>query len=593
MKKQRSLPYLQTFLAVIFLSISQYAFSAAPTSIKEAIETQQRSQSAIENIDANKQIVRPGSTPLSTLLTLKELVKQKKYEEGTIYLDLRYLPQKVKKVGAPKLLKQLMIIWQQQNLLDLTAVSNSPDGMQNDGLPPYRDLIGYLKSTKGKIPVYLQKVPDPAVGYLWKISNRTLIKVPALWSEFGYPSWATTIANYLPDFKFFHMENWQFVGVVFIVVLSWYAIKLLTTFFGFIWLKLYPERTAFQHFLVNGLRFAVTIWLLQYGINQLGLSLQAKVVLTSGILDYLAIMFLSLGIIELIAQRLINKLNEKFSRALIRPLSTTVKVLVVIVLILSWLSDAGYSLTTVLTGLGIGSLAIALAAQKTLENVFGAFTLYIARPIKPGDFCKFGEITGTVEEIGLRSTRIRKLNRSIVHVPNSIFASKELENYAEIDRRLYKKELRVRLDTSVEQLRLLLIALRELIISHPKTLDIAARARFEEIERDAFLIVVNAYVNTKSLPELKAIAEDLNFHILDILHKLNIRLATPEQRIVITKGHPIPEDVQKEAEAKIQELIEQEKLPFPNFSDDEKAAIKDTLAYPPPGSPKKEKTEDS
>lgn len=593
MKKQPSWSFLQTFFTVIFLSISQQAISAAPTNIKEAIETQQRSHSAIENIDANKQTVRPGSTPLSTLLTLKELVKQKKYEEGTIYLDLRYLPQKVKQVGAPKLLKQLMIIWQQQNLLDLTTVSNSPDGMQNDGLPPYRDLIGYLKSTKGKIPVYLQKVPDPAVGYIWKISNRTLIKVPALWAEFGYPSWATNIANYLPDFKLFHMENWQFVGVVFIVIMSWYFIKLLTNFLGFIWTKLYPERTAFHHFLVNGFRFAVTIWLLQYGINQLGLSLQAKVVLTSGILDYLAIMFLSLGIIELIAQRLINKLNEKFSRALIRPLSTTVKVLVVIVLILSWLSDAGYSLTTVLTGLGIGSLAIALAAQKTLENVFGAFTLYIARPIKPGDFCKFGEITGTVEEIGLRSTRIRKLNRSIVHVPNSIFASKELENYAEIDRRLYKKELRVRLDTSVEQLRLLLIALRELIISHPKTLDIAARARFEEIERDAFLIVVNAYINTKSLPEFKAIAEDLNFHILDILHKLNIRLATPEHRIVVTRSDRISEDVQKEAEAKIKELIEQEKLPFPNFSDDEKAAIKDTLVYPPLGSPKKEKNEES
>lgn len=131
-----------------------------------------------------------------------------------------------------------------------------------------------------------------------------------------------------------------------------------------------------------------------------------------------------------------------------------------------------------------------------------------------------------------------------------------------------------------------------MIISHPRTLDVAARARFEEIERDAFLIVVNTYVNTKSLPEFKAIAEDLNFHILEILHKLDIRLATPEQRIVITKSSPLSDEVQKEAEAKIQALIDQEKLPFPNFSDEEKAALKDTLAYPPTGSPQKDKTED-
>lgn len=588
MQKQRFFLFLKIFLATLCLSATQQAYSDTETTFKQAVETQQRSQALLDKSDSGKQKIRPGSTPLSTLLTMTELVKQGKYDEAAKYLDMRYLPARVKRIGAKELLRRLIIIWQQQNLLDLTAISNAPEGAQNDGLPSYRDLMGYINSSQGKVPVYLQKISDPTVGYIWKISNQTLVQIPTLWAEFGYPDWATSVSSYLPEFKVFHMENWQFVSVVVIIIASWYLIKLLTNLLGFIWSRLYPEKTAFHHFLTGGLRYAMTMWSIQYGVSKLGLSLQAKVIFSSGILDYLAIMFLILGIVELVAQRLTSKLNEKFSRALIRPLSTTVKVLVVIVLILSWLSDAGYSLTTVLTGLGIGSLAIALAAQKTLENVFGAFTLYIARPIKPGDFCQFGDITGTVEEIGLRSTRIRKLNRSIVHVPNSVFASKELENFAEIDRRLYKRELRVRLDTTSEQLRLLLIALRELIISHPKTLDVAARARFEEIERDAFLIVVNAYVSTKSLPEFKAIAEDLNFHILDILHKLNIRLATPEQRIVITKAEPVSETVQKEAEAKIQALIEQEKLPFPNFSDEEKAAIKDTLAYPPEGSPKKD-----
>jgi MscS family membrane protein len=80
-------------------------------------------------------------------------------------------------------------------------------------------------------------------------------------------------------------------------------------------------------------------------------------------------------------------------------------------------------MSTIIAGLGVGSLAVALAAQKTLENVIGAITLYSARPVNPGDLCRFGNIVGVVEEIGLRSTLIRTLNRTMLAVPNSVFSS--------------------------------------------------------------------------------------------------------------------------------------------------------------------------
>lgn len=589
MKKNFFLLFAVTLVSLA-TSFSSVSFADTPTTIKQAVETQQRSQQLLENADTLKQQMRPGSTPLSTILAINELVKKRNYKKAAKYVDMRYLPAKVVKIGAPELLRELTIVWNQQKLLDLTQISNLPEGASNDGLPEYRDLLGYLESSQGKIPVYLQKIYVKN-GHIWKISNRTMVQVPALWKEFGYPPWADNLSQWLPNFTLFHMENWQLVALIFIFLVSWYASRLFTAIVAFVWIKLFPSKTAIEHFILHGARYAIAIIGVESGVEQLGLSVQAKVVFASGILDYLALMFIVLGLIELFAQRMTNKLDEKaFSRSIIRPLSTTVKVLTVIVLILAWLSDAGYSLTTVLTGLGIGSLAIALAAQKTLENVFGAFTLYIARPISPGDFCKFGEITGTVEEIGLRSTRIRKIDRTIVHVPNSVFSSKELENYAEIDRRHYKKELRIRLDTTPEQIRQLLIALRQVIIGHPQVLDIAARVRFADIERDAFRIVINCYINTKLLPKFKAIEEDLNFHLLDTLKKLDIRLASPEIRVVTSRSEPASEAAQQAAEAEIRELIEQEKLPFPNFSADEKSEIQNTLPYPPAGSPKKTST---
>lgn len=575
--------------SVIFLFvwlISQSAFADTNPTLKQTSDTKERSQAIFQQSANDKEVTRPGSTPLSTIVTITKLLKERDFEKAGKYLDMRYLPEKVKKTGSAELMRRLTIIWRQQQLLDLSTISDKPQGHLNDGLPEYRDLLGTLKSSHGQIPVYLQKIPDAKNGYIWKISNQTVNKIPLLWDEFGYPEWIDELSAALPQVSFFHMENWQLLGFLAALILSWYLSRIVTTVIHYTWQKVRPDMQPMLHFIQGAFRLTLYILLFQFALLNLSLVLEAKVWMSSGVLDYLAATFFIVGLIELYAQRLLHRLDEKaFSRAMVRPLSTTAKVMAIIVLILSWLNDAGYNLTTVLTGLGIGSLAIALAAQKTLENVFGAFTLYIARPIKPGDFCKFGEYTGTVEEIGLRSTRIRKLDRTVVHVPNSVFSSKELENFAEIDRRHFRRELRLRLDTSPAQIKQLLIALRKLITAHPKFLDTAARVRFENIERDAYLIVINGYIDSASLPTFKAIVEDVNLRILEILEQLQLQLSVPEQRLTLVNTQTETDNNARQlAETEIQQLIDQNLLPFPDLSDDEKETLKQTLDYPPKGS---------
>lgn len=577
---------LITLLTALALATSLGA-NAQDLTLKQVVEANERSEILTDSLQpVTNKITPDGDTPLSSMLALIKAYSEDDLEEGAKYLDLRYLPSNMAHMSGEELLRKLVILWQQQHVLDLSTLSDEPTGHSNDGLPSYRDLIGAFKFKDEPSPVYFQLVPNDDGRKIWKISNATVAQIPELWDKFGYHPWAESLSLYLPDFTVFNMENWQVVSFIIILISAWYLTALLR------WMMLtivaYSEtyKDTMQRLIRVPLRMFLFFMLVQWAVGHLGLSLSARIWLETGTLNYLALTYLTLGIIELLFALYISKASvKKHTVAVLKPLITSLKILVVIIIALNWFQNAGFNITTILTGLGIGSLAIALAAQKTLENVFGAFTLFIARPIQPGDFCKFGDITGTVEEIGLRSTRIRKLNRSVVHVPNSVFASNNLENYAEIDRRLYNRELRLRLDTTPDQIRLLLIELRKLIISHPKTLDVAARVRFEDIERDAFRIVINAYISTTSIVEFKAISEDINLRVLEIIRAQGVTLAIPEQHLFLSRNPPISEEYAIAAEQSIDALSNADQLPFPDFSTGEKEELKDTLPYPPKGTP--------
>lgn len=526
----------------------------------------------------------PGQTPLSTVLAIHKAVLEKNWNDAGQYLDMRYLPQHIVDEGAGELIRKLAIVWGQQKIVDLANINDTPQGMIDDNVPSYRDLIGVLESSNGPIPVYLQRVPDGKGGKVWKISNATVTQIPQLWQEFGYSAEIESIGDFLPVFTFINMNNWQFVAFILLIVFAWLITGGLRAISLLIFSSNEKSGPMLERFWGKSVRMFLFFILIDYGSNFLGLSLSAKLWITVGTLKYLASTYLILGLMELFTAIYLMRANtSSYSAAIIRPLMTTLKIIVVLLIALNWFESAGYNIATILTGLGIGSLAIALAAQKTLENVFGAFTIYIAKPIQPGDFCKFGDVYGTVEEIGLRSTRIRKLNRSVVHVPNSVFSSKELENFSEIDRRHYKQEFRFRLDTSTDQLRQLLIQLRDLLLQHERVLPTAARARFELIERDAFVVVVNCYVDTKSIVDFKAVAEDLNLYILDIIRDLGMEWAIPQQQVLLGQATLTNEARVEEAKVNMDELRANEKLPFPDFSETDITERENKLSYPAKG----------
>jgi MscS family membrane protein len=191
------------------------------------------------------------------------------------------------------------------------------------------------------------------------------------------------------------------------------------------------------------------------------------------------------------------------------------------------LDNLGFDSKAVIAGLGIGGIALALAAQKTLENVFGGMALVLDQPIRIGHFCKFGDVLGTVEDIGLRSTRIRTLDQTVVSVPNAQLASTNIENFAARGKVWFHPILSIRFDTSTDQLRYLLERLRQLLETDPR-IEKGARVRLVNA-RPAFDLEVFCYVGTADYEEFLAIQEELLFRFLEIIREAGTSLATPVQ----------------------------------------------------------------
>ena len=343
-----------------------------------------------------------------------------------------------------------------------------------------------------------------------------------------------------------------------------------------------------QKFIKGPIRFLVIIIIARSNFDLLAPSLEAQAIIELQTLVIIAITWLVMGISNLV----IGKLADRMQRAgnenatmLLRPAGTAIKLLIVLFAALHWFENMGYDVTTLLAGLGIGSLAIALAAQKSIENLIGSITLYAAQPIRIGDFCRFGNTMGIVEEIGLRSSKIRTLDRTIVSVPNATLSNIEIENFAERDKILYRHNIRLRISTTPDQLRYVLITAREMLIAHPKVDLTPARVRFMSIGESSLDLEVYAYILTNDFNEYLAISEDINLRLMEIIEEAGTALAIPARETLVQEVPAMdPEQAQK-IEQQVAEWRDQKQLYMEEIPEERKSKIQDTLQYPPEGSP--------
>jgi MscS family membrane protein len=232
-----------------------------------------------------------------------------------------------------------------------------------------------------------------------------------------------------------------------------------------------------------------------------------------------------------------------------------------LVVLLRLADSLSIPLAPMLAGLGVGGLAVALAVRPTLENAVGGFVLFADKPVKVGEFCAFGDKLGTVEAVGLRSVQVRGLDRTLITIPNAQFCDLQITNFSRRDSNLFQTTLGLRYETSADQLRLVLVRLRELLIRHPMVAIDPARVRFAGFGDFALNVEIFAFVNTRDWNEFLAVQEDLNLRIKGIVEAAGTGFAFPSQTLYMERGQGlVPEEIEKAA-SMVRRWREENRLP--------------------------------
>lgn len=286
---------------------------------------------------------------------------------------------------------------------------------------------------------------------------------------------------------------------------------------------------------------------------------------------------------------------ESVDASLVRLAAKSVGILAIVVLLFRFAEDVGIPVYGLVAGAGVGGLAIALAARSTLENFMGALSIFADRPVRVGDRCRYDEdqsgewrSVGRVESIGMRSTKIRKLDRSLLTIPNADFAQRHILNLSSCDRFLLATTIGLRYETTDDQLRYVLVELRELLHAHPKTIHTATdpvRVRFVGFGDHSLNIAIRAFIRTPSHNEFLAIQEDILLRIMRVVQHAGTGFAFPSQTLYLGRDHGLDAELQREAECAVREWASAQTLPFPDFAEEYRKEITDTLDYPPEGSP--------
>ena len=528
---------------------------------------------------------QPGraQTPQQALVALYSAFRVGDPEAAALYLDLRYIPEPLEEVPPVNIARGLLFVFAQQNVLDLSRISGEPEGSLGDGLPEDLEQFGTVSLSEEVIPVYLQRIEEVDGSLVWRVSNATVARIPDMWDELGYSDLNVWLSQVLPEFYILGMGNFQVAILLLTGIGGWFVtgwISLLIARLGGRFTNSWQH--ALSRFLRVPLRLILYVLFIRIVIASLGLSVIAKAYLQSSPLEYLVAVILAFGLLNLYRDLKIRQLELQGDIeyvALIKPVVVILRIIIATTAALMWADQAGFNVSTLIAGLGVGSLAVALAAQKTLENVIGAITLYTARPIRPGDWCRFGEIQGTVEEIGLRSVTLRTKNRTLVTVPNSMFSSADIENFSVRDRIRFYKLLELQMPTPA-QLRAILGEFRALFAAHPMVRQDTISIRLADIEAATAVIRLDAGILTQKYEEYLAVAEDLNLRIIEIVHQNGAIFSGPGQVLQLRDFQQAGEEKLQEVEAKLEVWRQGEGLPFPDLSEEEKRQLKNTLEYP-------------
>jgi len=479
-------------------------------------------------------------TPLRSVNGFSATIDRGDNEAAAEYLDLRNLRGEATELTGEQLARRLSVIIKRATWVDIDELVDHPEGRSNDGLPSYRDSIGVVLDEGNQLRLLMQKVPRGDGVFIWKVSNATVSMIPELYEEYGYPEIVEDVRRNLPNAVFLGYELFKWAIVLLVAVTTYVLVLLLALTIR----RLFGDqgdvsRRRIFRFLVVPFGIWLTIIAMNSTATWLGRGEAAEQLARASPLPVLItiwVMFTAINLFRDIYSTRLQHAGRPGALVLLQPAGNALKLLIFLAAILIYLDKLGVNITTVLAGLGVGGIAVALALQKPLEDVFGAITLYTQQPVKIGDFCRIGNTLGTIESIGLRTTCIRTLQNTLIVAPNAKVASEPIDNISARERILYWPKLRLGYDTTPEQIRRVLEGIREMLANHERVSQDDYRVRFKEISEDALLIEVFVNLETRVWVEYLELVEELNLRFLEIVAAAGTNLALPAQTLHVEDG---------------------------------------------------------
>ncbi|ALM50614.1 mechanosensitive ion channel protein MscS [Flavobacterium psychrophilum] len=487
-----------------------------------------------------------------------------------------------------------------ERLLDQTGsinpssmISNKETGKTDDDLASGLDIVGNVTTNKTVIQLYVENQSDDDKPAVWLFSAETVNAVAT--ATIGEETILDKILpEALKDRKMAGVPvgHWLVVVVMIVVayLLSWALIALFTFLIHKLWRRSNTEKvSAIIQALTLPVQLYLSVLVFVALTQRLGISIIVRqrfsvIIVTIGIVAFLMLLWRMTDFISTFSKDRMTRRGRISAISVILFLRRTTKVAIVIIGIIAVLGAVGVDVTAGLAALGIGGIALALGAQKTMENFVGSVTLIADQPIRVGDYCRVGDIKGTVESIGMRSTTLRTAQRTIVTIPNGEFSASKIENYAHRDRYIFNPIFMFRMDTTPDQLRYLLVELRALLYSHPSVINSSPIVRFTGITADALKVEITAYIEAINVDVSQEVQEDLLLRMMDIVSKSGTSFAYPSQTVYFSRDNGISEEKTAQTTETVKAWRENSELQLPKFDPKHIEQIKGTIQYPEEGS---------
>jgi MscS family membrane protein len=475
-------------------------------------------------------------TPRGAVLGLLSAARKGNTEIAALYLNTP-----LRGADAAALASQLAAVIDRRLPARLNEISDSPEGSRRDPLNPDEDLVGVIQTDNGSLDILVERVDRGKVGKVWLFSRKTLASIPDAFQELS----ESALERFLPDFMvttrvadipLFELVA-LFVGMPLLYLLTGVLNRILGMAVGFLRRQLrHNADLPNPRILLPPFRLLLLALVIRWLISRIPLPLLARQFWSTTAL--MIVVVACLWLLMLANSRaehylLGHRRGLSGSAAALRLVRRLLDGIVLFAGLLFTLHHFGINLTATLAGLGVGGIAVALAAQKTLENVIAGVSLIVDQAVRVGDFLNLGDIQGTVEEVGLRSTRIRTVDRTIVSLPNGQIANMKLETLSVRDRFLLHPVVGLRYETTASQLRSFMAGVRSLLDEHASVESVSVRVRFVRFGASSLEVDIFAYVFAPDWNSFLETQEELLLGIMDMVHKAETGIALPSQTLYL------------------------------------------------------------